>query len=523
MEYQLRQYLYTQPLRMKRVFLLSFTLSIVLIACHHSDKKANSLLNKNNLQAQIFTVTINKDTTLKTANGAFITIPGGALAGTTAATVQLEIKEAYSMEQIIMACLTTQSNGQPLSSGGMIYINAVGGQSVTLIKALSIKIPTASLDKKMQLFKGDTDDNGNINWVKPESLPHNPQLDSLAAGQLLFSNNCAACHSIGQDGTEPDLAHILTRTPDKKLLYDYTRNNREVMARGDVYYNCLYEKRCGTAMNLFPALSDEALDNLYSYIENTSTIRNLPVPNDLRPCIDSFMLYKKIKEKLEAQKDKLTSGKVKMVIEKIIPPEPSADTVGPPRKIAPGNNQSLYYQFNVEAFGWYNIDILLKDANSVESKLMIRIQGEFKTNINLYLIIPSAKVYEPGGLLENKDDLYGFYEKDGTIWLPQSLKAYILAIGEAGDKIIFDKKEFFTATNQQFDMNLSVISTASFNATIKSMDLSNLQFSAKDTKIAAELRKTVQELKDVEKIKPKNCSCDCGAEGWPVSDTSSKK
>ena len=153
---------------------------------------------------------------------------------------------------------------------------------------------------------------------------------------------------------------------------------------------------------------------------------------------------------------------------------------------------------------------LLQDANSTESSLMVRIRGEYKKNINLYLVIPSAKVYEPGGLLDRKEETYGFYKRDGTIPLPQNIKAYIFAMGEFEDKIIFAKKEFTTNSSQEFEMSLTTVTKEFFNASFKGLNLSTIQFSAKDSQHADTLRKIIRELKDVEKIKPKNCDCNCG-------------
>jgi len=504
---------------MKRLISFLITLlSLVFTACHHSDKKTSVLLNKSNLLSQLFTIYVNRDTVLTTANGAFITIPQGALSNNGNETAQLEIKEAYSMEQIIMAGLTTQSNGQPLSSGGMIYINAAGGQSIKITKSISIKIPTPSVNKKMQVFKGDKDENGNINWIDPDSLPGNPQTIAFDNGKILFNNNCSSCHNTGSEGTGPALAHILAKTPDKKLLYDYTRNNTKVMAEGNQYYRCLYEKWNKTAMNLFTSLTDHDLDDLYGYIENESKVRNLPIIKDeIRPCIDSCHLYREIKDHLETEKEKLSQEKIKMVIEEVVPPLPSIDTTGPPEKVSPGNNQSLYYQFNIEAFGWYNIDIFLKDNNSVESSLMVRISGEYKYNISLYLVIPSAKVYEPGGLLKGEENTYGFYKTDGTIWLPQNITAYIFALGESDDKIVFSKKEFSTSNTMNFELSPSIVTKDFFNASFKELSGMNIQFSAKDTQNADTLRKIIKGLNDVEKIKPKNCDCDCGLQNLDTS------
>ena len=116
---------------MKKIITCLTILTAIIIACN-TGKKNGSLLSKpDDIVADEYVINIDKDTTLETKNGALLKIPKGSLATDKGNTVILEIKEAYSMEQMILAGLTTQSDGQPLSSGGMIYINAKGGQNVT--------------------------------------------------------------------------------------------------------------------------------------------------------------------------------------------------------------------------------------------------------------------------------------------------------------------------------------------------------------------------------------------------------
>ena len=510
---------------MKKILLLLALAAVLIAACNQTAAITNKLISQNNLPAQLFSINTGKDTLITTANGALINIPRGALSGALG-NVTLEIKEAYTIEQMLLAGLTTQSTNGPLSSGGMINISPAAGESFTISKAIAVSIPTPSLNKNMQLYKAEVKENGQINWAKPANLPHNLQLDRLDEGSILFAANCASCHHIGTDGRGPNLAHVVKRTPDRSVLYRYTRDNQLAMTHTEEpYYRCLYNRWNKSAMTLFPALTDSMLNKLYGYIENESEIRNLPVPkDDIRPCIDSCMTYWGLKYRLEEQKEKLTAEKIKMIIENVVPPAPSADTIGLPLKVSPAHNRSLYYQFTIDAFGWYNIDVLLNDANAVQSSLMVRLTGSYHININLYLAIPAAKVLEPGGLLEGQENTYGFYKTDGTIPLPQNATAYILAVGEYDDKIVFAKKTFTTAPSLSFDMSPAIVSKEVFNASIKNLDLGNIQFTAHDTQNADTLRKLVRELKDVEKLKPRNCDCHCiGWERFPVSDTSAVK
>ncbi len=513
---------------MRKPLLIIGLLVIIVYACNQRGKTINSLLSTGKLPTQLFSIDISKDTTLITKNGALIRIPKGALSA-NGNTVQLEVKEAYSMQDIIKAGLTTQSNGQPLSSGGMIYINAVGENTVRITQKISIATPTPFIEKNMQLFKGEAQDDSTINWINPKPLPENPQLTALDKGKVLFQNSCVTCHAIGKDGTGPDLAHVMKRFRPYggegsgiSHPYTFTRNPADVMAH-EGYYRCLKNQFGGAMMTAFPELTNTELDNLYAYIENESDRRNLPVPdNGILKCHDSCMLYnelvskwKEIKSRLEKDSNDLLEDVRNFPVNTnpaTFPPLP--DTTGPaitfPETVSPTSNQSLYYQFTIESFGWYNLDLLLvKNTGFKQSELMVRIQGQYKERFSIYLIIPSIKLMEPGGPLKNQADTYGFDATDGTIPLPQNAKAFILAMGEYEDQIIFAKKEFITQEKQALDLQLTTITKEAFQQQMAALQLSDVTFTINDTRNAAELRTAIKELKKADALKPKNCDCDC--------------
>jgi len=190
---------------MRKPLLILSLLIFLIYACNQTVSLHNSLLNAAALNSQLVTIDITKDTTLHTKKRAVIKIPKGTLSANGATTVQLEIKEAYSIHDMLLAGLTTQSNGVPLSSGGMICIQPTGGNPVTINQPISIAIPATYIDKKMQLFRGEPGKGSSINWTDPQPLPVNPQNTALEQGQILFYHNCAPCHGIGRDLVAPDL------------------------------------------------------------------------------------------------------------------------------------------------------------------------------------------------------------------------------------------------------------------------------------------------------------------------------
>ena len=496
---------------MRKSLLVIGLLAGIVYACNQQDKTASHLLSTNNLPTQVVSIDITKDTVLHTKNGALIRIPHGALSSSTN-PVQLEIKEAYTMQDILKGGLTTMSDGQPLSSGGMIYINPVGDSKVEIKQPISIATPTPFLDSNMKVFKGEVQADSTINWVEPKPLGDNPQLTALQNGETLLTGNCASCHAIDKDLTGPALGGALERVlplykGDKKGLYAFTRNPLKEMIR-EPYYVCLKNKFGGVVMTSFEDLTDTELDSIYAYIENETLRRHIAVSAENRvKCKDSCELYAKATKHWKEVKAKLEKEAVEMVVENTAP---TADTTGPPVKVSAITNTSLYYQFTVEAFGWYNVDMFLKKNPDVkQSELQVQIQGQYKEKFNLYLIIPTEKVLQSGGPLEDQQDMYGFFTNDGTISLPQNKKAFIIALGEHDDQMIFAKTEFITKEKQEFTLELTTITKEAFQQQIASLALGDLSITANDTKNAAELRTAVKELKNAEQLKPKNCDCDC--------------
>jgi hypothetical protein len=543
---------------MKRSLFFVVTAFAVIISCTTSPT-SSGLMNPGNLPLQEYIIDINKDTTLVTKNGALLKIPRGTLTSGDGSAVTLEIKEAYSLQQIIQAGLITQSNGEPLSSGGMIYINAKAGQEVKITQAIKIAIPTDYLADSMQLFKGQKDENGNINWQQPLALGENKQLSSIQQGGILFQSRCANCHALGKDMTGPDLAHFMKRfadtitghhykyyehsfLPDKEIEWSDTEERSHYYDHFAGYerykiYKCNLIKRYGsTGPVLFSDSTGDELLDVFRYIQNESDRRQLPLPTHayLYDCADSCAIYKKTIADLQYKKEKATAKKEELIRENgqlveeeknTVPPANSIESTEPPppvdfeERVSPQNYAAEYYQFTIESFGWFNIDILVKGMNGVEeSELFVRITGEYREKIKVYLIIPSVKIYVEGGPAERNKEEFAFYLKNGKIALPQNEKAYILALTETESSIAFALKEFTTSVKQEFDIALAASSKEAFTAAINGLSPGGLTIKAGDSKNANEIRKTNTELKDIntelknaESLKPKNCDCDCYA------------
>lgn len=549
---------------------------VVIFSCNTSDIKTvnTQIFNTDSLQAGRYIININKDTLLQTINGAWLKIAKQTFSADSD-KVELEIKEAYTLSQIISAGLTTQSNGQMLSSGGMIYINAVAGQKVTIKKPIRIAIPASHLQKDMELFKGQKKNDGTVDWTEPKPLDKNSQLSNIEKGAVLFQQKCASCHGIGEEReTGPNLANVTKRLAlfsggdggysralshyFKKVYIPY----EQALDADDTQRKYLYEHRWSdpyicNLINLFNKEVDLSADfdknpyewlNIYKYIENESNRRNLPYPRHayLSDCVDSCKRYEKLKDELETKRyeqqlkrETLIKDNGPLVDKKPDPTWRRSNDPPPPdfsNKVQPEDYPATYYQFTIESFGWFNIDMMINKAGTEESTLLARVVGTYREKIKIYLIIPSLKVYGEGGPSEKNKDEYMFYKKDGTIPLPQNEKAFILAVTETETSFAWALTSFTTKKDQQVEVSLKTGTKEEFKKVIESIGADNLSITVKDSKNAAGIRdadKTIkqleEELKKAENLKPKGCDCNCGKmqqrtiDNKPVDESVPKK
>ncbi|MFD2827848.1 c-type cytochrome [Leeuwenhoekiella polynyae] len=87
-----------------------------------------------------------------------------------------------------------------------------------------------------------------------------------AAGKALFNANCAACHKLYSRATGPALYDVTERR-DRDWLYRWIKNNKELRDSGDPEAIAIYEEYGGTAMNLFPQLTNADIDDILAYTD----------------------------------------------------------------------------------------------------------------------------------------------------------------------------------------------------------------------------------------------------------------
>jgi len=571
---------------------------VAMLAACQTNKKSPA--NPDTIEAEFFYVVLNRDTVIETKEGALIKIPAGSITSKSSNVAKIGIKQAFSIEEMIKGGLITTSNHEPLSSGGMIDIFAAEGNDVTIAKSLTVSIPTLYTQQGMEVFKGISNPDGKIDWTAPYELEKKDTLPGTSEGKQIFRSYCASCHNIASDATGPALAFIPERR-DKKWLAAWIHNSVKLIANGDRYANCLFEHWHKTMQTCFPDLSEQELEKLYTYLMEESRNIDPAQVKDFKKSFDSCQIYNSLKTELAEKKAKLEHSKgqflskinelkevhgkaierrQKLIEEnsemvtlkdtimasrraiiagnkqnKITNAKSNSSNIGNqnPAAIPPGifANQkkpkelvnikelgATYYQFKIETFGWYNIDIFLKGLPGFEDReLFVRVIGQYKSEVNIYLAIPGRKILVPGGESKTGNG-YCFFEDNGKIPLPLNLQGYIIAMGESEGKLLFGMTDFKVANQQSLSLEVRVVTKEEMNISISRIDLGGMKIEAADSKNADSIRAmdtlkqkttdslntlngvitaytdsieaTEKRLVNLEFLKPKFCNCDCG-------------
>src|SRR5689334_22449712 len=116
---------------------LPFLVLVLLVSSCGTKKTNQSVLTPANLKSAFITLNADSAYVLKAPKGAILKIARNSFDVKPGEKIRLEIKEAFTASDILLAGLTTKSNGKLLQSGGMIYINATANdKAVKIIKPI---------------------------------------------------------------------------------------------------------------------------------------------------------------------------------------------------------------------------------------------------------------------------------------------------------------------------------------------------------------------------------------------------
>jgi hypothetical protein len=495
---------------MKSVIICFFIIAILASCGGNAKNTLYKHLSLDNIPQQIFDIDTKRDTVVTTNTGTVITIVANSISAEQQ-RITLQVKEAHSIEQMVAGRLFTETSEGLLSSAGMIKISTK--EKSSLNKAIGVAMPAKFTKSEMKLYKGD-DIDGKIVWEDPKPL-ETSMTELTLLGVNLFESLCASCHAINKDLTAPALAHIEKRRT-KEWLYAFTRSSSEVLHSGDGYTCCIYNKWNKTNMPDLQ-LTEKELDAIYNYIEKASDSLNVSFNHTRNNDCDSCNEASKYLRLLSNSRDSLIRDNGKMVEETIVQPNGqlagSSDTTGLSEKVEPPVYAAEYYKFSVTAYGWYNVDMLLKETKGVEmSELRVRMNVPFDIHINVSLIIPATKTFAEGGNLEGGTE-FGFYNQNGEIPLPQQTEAFIIAMGEGNGKIYFGKQSFVTSTKQVVNIAVGEMSREMMLQSIQSLQLDSMRVEVSKTKNFNSIKEIDKEMRRF----GEKCSCasDTAKSGFP--------
>jgi hypothetical protein len=442
---------------MKRICISLFSIIIItFISCNHHNKFLVPFLNTSNLASSFISIKEDSSYILKTSKGAVIKIAKNSFAVPANATVKIELKEAYTNHDILLAGLITKSNGKLLQSGGMIYLNAtVDGTDVKIIKPIHISIPTNNYNDSMQLFKGEIKPDSTINWVDPSPLDSTAFSKGLSIGKALFKANCANCHKPTEDFTGPALAGARKREPNAEWAYRFV-NNVNTMLQTDSYAFAL-KRKFGSTMtqqNLTLIEIKDILDYCDHEQRNVSAVKN----STAKLATDSMKIIAgdDIVAAQPCGYDTIYSNTNVDTSIEILPQDSSAtDTTSYINNLTQFNNTPSIYDFNINACGWYNIDCFVTANQALVTNVLLSaiINTVYTDSFTSYLCIPDRKLMANGNKQEGKFTFDYNYIND-TIPLILNDNAMIIVIGRIDNKTYYGITKFTVAEKQVIKIDI---------------------------------------------------------------------
>lgn len=362
-----------------------------------------SSIQYDRIEKQNHAINTNRDTIIICKNGSTVTLAANiftdSLGNPIYGQIDLVIIEAITLDQILLANLTTTSNGEILQTGGMIYVNASQDNKNLKIKqseSILISIPADSVLSDMRVYEG-VEDTKCINWNKPKDL-----LDSENKNEKA-------------EVEQPELESV-------DSIIDLKRHN--------VAYTILDDK---FAKNV--ELQNKVADIILGG-------KGLVITKDSLIIVDNH------KVQLWKQPDFV---------------EWNNNRVDYNWKPVKGTNtfqhdEKTDYVFTMKNLGWANIDRLYDDPRMEEVNIVTSVSNftDFEL-VKITLIFNSKSIFIPG--YQKKDDTFCFSHNDEEKQnLPINESAKIFAIAYKNDIPYYSIYDFTISKNKKIDMTLKEIS-----------------------------------------------------------------
>lgn len=443
---------------MKKASLLVALFILFLFACNREKKQ--SFLSTDNIRTQIFSIDPTKENRINGARGGIFIIPAGAFEGTGAVTI--ELKEVYAPIEILAAGLRTESNGELLESGGMFYLNAKrDGKELELKKDVNGSIPADYINDSMKLFKGEVTEDGDVNWVDPAPLKTDTTtVNCIEIGKQLFQTNCASCHAVNMRLIGPPVARA-DKKVSRELYYDFIHNPAKTAMKSS-YYSHLIAEYEGIIMTGFPGLSNEDIDCVIDFANSQVNDSSLLT----QPCgLDTIFVnedFEEVRRNAFARRNDNTEPLNETQNDKLLESDTSIPT-----------NQERY-SFEINTFGWYNIDILIKEMEGIdEVSLTATTDFSDKELIDVTLYFPEKRIFG-NGYYNSKLSRFIFGKDEAKTLLFIGDLAILISIAKRDNQIFYDVQEFRVAKSQSLKISLQETTEEKLQEAIEKINLNNI-------------------------------------------------
>ncbi len=365
-----------------------------------------------------------KDTVLRCDKGTLLYIKANSFIdnGTPIKDEQitLQVKEVYDKSDMILESLTTTSNGALLETGGMVYINAFGKNEkpaeIAPDKSITVFKPTDNIIQNTLLFTGERDPHNDVmDWTPTNST----MTDASAIGLAYCSSEALYKNVTGpRDKGKRKIDNCpfffckinrffgsLAKSKEERDKTSNRKARKNVRTRG--YEDIGYEYDC--------TKRDSILD-FYGFDDYQDLIAELK------------------REKLRGIETNYNNSAIRF-------------------------EDLQYYTFNVNGFGWNNIDAFLKMPARALTEVNVNVKPQ--TNIDIRLVFKKRNILAYGSSHNNQ---YRFES------MPKGERAYLVALKYDGDSPLVSIEEIKVEKGATYNVNFKKLSLDELKQELKKIN-----------------------------------------------------
>ncbi len=379
---------------------------------------------------QKFTVVPQKISVITGRKGLKVTVNPSVLEKEDGSAVDGKIKvkiiELTSSDELFKSNAATVSNGKLLASGGSYFIGMeCNGQKLRIKKGKSLQMEFPQIkDDEMELFYGQRDVTGSMNWVKAGiGLKQQEANDLMFTDSNRFSSAAFLSSFAYDEKKELKLYKTLT---DEVYYYNKKMTIKEIVDTINRHSKKIY------------------IDTVYTWPKELAKL-----PKSLR--VDTNYLnavYGPRKQFLLKTCRDLQEEKERLAKQKAI--RDSLNAAWQPQSLA-GQIQKYYAPSAITALGWINCDRFYYSPQNTEVPLELPITFN-NPEVDYFIICKSINGLMNGRLGKNTNGRYVLSN------LPEGLAVTLVAFTKNNGQIFQCKEEFVIQKNKPVQLNFKNIS-----------------------------------------------------------------